>query len=120
MEKLKTPLMVNAVYLILLGLTTLSPGLVRSVFGYEVRDAGTLLVLSATFLSFGVLVWGVSADAGKYGGLATFLVYGLAISTLFLLYGWFAGGLFTARNALVPVIINVVLIWWIWTSRSKS
>ncbi len=120
MEKLKTPLMVNAVYLILLGLTTLSPGLTRSVFGYDVKDAGTLLVLSGTFLAFGVLVWGVSADPAKYGGLATYVVYGLAITTLFLLYGWWLAKLFTARNALIPVIINVVIAGWIWTSRPKS
>src|SRR6266852_4424246 len=39
-QKLKTPFMVDAVYLILLGLVTLSPGLVRSIFGYDVKDTG--------------------------------------------------------------------------------
>lgn len=120
MEKLKTPLMVNAVYLILLGLVTLSSGLTRSVFGYDVKDPGVLLVLSGTFLAFGVLVWGVSADPGKYGGLATFVVYGLVITTLFLLYGWWVAKLFTTRHALVPTVINIVILAWLWTSRPKS
>jgi len=119
-EKLKTPLMVDAVYLILLGLVTLSPGLVSSVFGYNPTDRGVLLVLSSVFLAFGIVVWGISADTGKYGGLATYVVYALALSTLFLLYGWWLTKWFTTRNAIIPVIINLVLIGWIWTSRPKS
>lgn len=119
MEKLKTPIMALSVYLILLGLATLSPGLASSVFGYTVRDPGLLLALSGTFLAYGVVVWAVSANVGKYAGLATALVVADAISTLFLLYGW-VSGLYTARNALVPFIINVALGAWIWSARPKS
>jgi hypothetical protein len=119
MERLKTPIMLDAIYLILLGLSTLSSGLVSSVFGYTVKDPGVLLVLSGTFLGFGVVVWDVFANLGKYGGLATALVVADAIGTLFLLYGW-TSGLYTARNALLPLIINVVLGVWIWSARPKS
>jgi hypothetical protein len=117
-QKLKTPFMVNAVYLIVLGLVTLSPGLVSSIFGYAVRDTGVLLVLSGTLLGFGVVVWAASADPGKYGGLAMSLVVAIAISTLFLLWGWMQG-LFTVRNVALPVIINVVIGGWIWSAKPK-
>ncbi len=118
MEKLKTPLMANAVYLLLLGLVTLSPNLVGSIFGYDVKDPGVLLVLSAALLGFGVVVWAVSASPEKYGGLATAIVVGLVISILFLLYGWMRG-LFTPRNVGLPIIIDVVLAGWIWSAKPK-
>ncbi len=118
-EKLRTPLQVNAVYLILLGLATLSPSIAGSVFGYEVKDPGVLLVLSGIFLGFGVVVWGIAGNTEKFGGLATSLVVSLIIATVFNIWGW-TSGLFTVRNVLVPIIINIVLIGWIWSARPKS
>ncbi len=119
MEKLRTPLLVNAIYLILLGVATLSPSLTRSVFGYDVKDLGVLLVLSGTFLGYGVVVWGIASDVEKHGGLALFQVVALTIGTVLLIWGW-ARHLFTLRNALVPLLINIVLIVWIWSARPKS
>ncbi len=119
MEKVRTPLMVSAVYLILLGLSTLSPSLAQTVFGYEVKDPGVLRVLSGLFLGYGVVVWSMASNAGQYGGLASAQAMSLGISVLFLIWGW-AGGLFTPRNALVPLIINVVLAAWLWSSKPKA
>lgn len=120
MQKLKTPLMLNGIYLILLGLATLSPSIARSVFGYEVKDPGVLLVLSGAFLGYGVVVWVMSSNVEKYGGLATAQFVSLVIAIVFLLWGWFVGKNYTARNALVPLVINVILAVWIWTARPKS
>ena len=119
MEKLRTPLMINAVYLILLGLSTLSPSLTQSVFGYEVKDPGVLLVLSGLFFGFGVVVWSMASNTEKYGGLATAQFVSLVIGIVFLLWGWLRQ-FYTARNALVPIIINIVLAAWIWSARPKS
>jgi hypothetical protein len=119
MEKVRTPLMINAVYLILLGLSTLTPSLTQSVFGYEVKDAGILLVLSGLFLGYGVVVWIMASDTAKYGGLATAQVIALVIGIVFLAWGW-ARGLYTARNAAVPLIINIVLAAWLWSAKSKA
>lgn len=111
--------MIDAVYVLLLGVSTLSPSLVRTVFGYDVKDAGTLLVLSSVFLGFGWVLWTVASDTQKYGGLASAVVVALAIGAVFLLWGW-ARQLFTARNALVPLIINIGLIGWLWSAKPKS
>ncbi len=119
MERLRTPLMVNAVYILLIGLVTLSSSAVRSVFGYAVMDRGVLLVLSGTLLGLGVLVWGIASNPEKHGGLWASVVIADAIATAWLLVGW-ARHLFTARNVLVPVIINVVLLIWIWSARPKT
>ena len=120
MEKLRTPLRVEAVYLVLLCISTLSPSLAMSVFGgTEVKDVGVLLTLSGVFLGFGVVVWTVANNTEKYGGLATAFAIALLISAVFLAYTW-ATKQFTARTALVPFIINLVLAYWIWSSKPKS
>jgi hypothetical protein len=119
MEKLGMPLKIAAIYLILLGLATISPSLATSIFGHEGKDPGVLLTLSGVFLGFGVVVWTIAGDVQKYGGLATAYVIALLISAVFLIWAW-ATGLFTARTALVPLIINLVLAGWIWTAKPKS
>ncbi len=119
LEKLRTPVTVNAIYIILLGLITLSPGMVSTVFGYAVQDQGVLRVLSATLLGLGVLLWGIASNVGKYGGLAMYIVVGNVIGTLWLLWGW-AGHLLTLRNAGVPIVINVILAAWVWSARPKA
>ncbi len=119
LEKLRTPVTVNAIYIILLGLITLSPGMVSSVFGYAVQDQGVLRVLSAVLLGLGVLLWGIASNVGKYGGLAMYIVVGNVIGTLWQLWGW-AGHLFTLRNAGVPIVINIILAAWVWSARPKA
>ncbi len=111
--------MINAVYLILLGLSTLTPSLTSAVFGYEAKDPGVLLVLSGLFFGFGVVVWTIAGNVEKFGGLATAQMVALVIGAVFLIWGW-AANLYTVRNALVPLIINIVLAGWIWSARPKS
>lgn len=119
MRNLRTALYLDAIYLFLLGVSTLSPSLTSTVFGYEVRDPGVLLVLSSVFLGFGAVVWTMAANSEKYGGLASAVVVALVIGAVFVAWGW-ARGLFTARNALVPLIINIVLAVWIWSARPRA
>jgi hypothetical protein len=89
-EKLRTPLQITAVYILLVGLSSLTPGIVRAVFGYDVKDTGVLLVLAGTFLGFGVVLWAIASDVGRHGGLAT------------------------------SVVINIILVVWIWSAKPKS
>lgn len=119
MERLRTPLMVNAVYVLLIGLISLSSSAVRAVFGYQVMDRGVLLVFSGSDLGLGVILWGIASEPEKHGGLWKFVVTGIAIATLALLVGW-GRHLFTARNVLVPIIINLILLIWIWSARPRT
>jgi len=112
-------MLVDAIYVLLLGVATLSPSLTRGAFGYEVRDPGVLLVLSSAFLGLGVLLWAIAANTERFGGLASAVVVALVIGAVFLIWGWMRG-LYTARNALVPLIINIVLAGWIWSARPRS
>jgi|SRR3972149_3794662 len=119
MEKLRTPLWVSTIYLFLLGLTTLTPSIATSVYGTEVRDAGTLLALSGLFFSFCVVLWAIANNTDRYGGLASAFGAALLVSAVFLVWGW-ATGVHTVRVALVPLIINVVLAGWMWSAGPKS
>ena len=118
METLRTPIMVKAIYMFLLGLSTISPSLASSVYGAEVKDPGLLLTLSGVFFGFGVVDWTVAGSTEKYGGLASALVIALLIGALFLIWTWITGA-YTARVVLVPIIINVVLAGWIWSAKPK-
>lgn len=111
--------MVTSIYTLLIGLSTLSPSLVRAVYGYEVKDAGVLLVLAASFLGAGVVLWGIASDPEKYHGLAGSVIIFLTISIVFLLWGW-ARGLYTLRNVFLPLIIDIALVGWIWSRRTKA
>ncbi len=118
MEKLRVPLLVNALYYAILGASALSASVVLTVFDYEVRDIGELLVLSAAFLGFGVVLWGIARDPEKHEKLITPVIAALVIFAVFLTWGW-ARHLYTERNVLAPIAIDVVLIVWISASRHQ-
>jgi hypothetical protein len=65
LQTLRTPLILTSIYTLLIGLSTLSPSLVRAVYGYEVKDAGVLLVLAASFLGAGIVLWSIASDTEK-------------------------------------------------------
>ena len=119
MDRLRTPLLLTAIYVLLLGLCTLSPSIVRVVFGYEVKDAGVLLVLSAAFWGSGMILWGIAGAPEKHGDLAWAVVVYLVIFAAFLLLGW-AKGLYTVRSVGLPLVIDVVLAGWIWSVKPRS
>src|SRR2546427_12122757 len=87
LEKLRTPMTITALYILLNGLGTLSPSMVSSVYGYAVQDRGVLLVLSSVFLGLAVLDWGIASNTAKYGGLAMHVVAALVFGILWLLAG---------------------------------
>ncbi|HEV8340393.1 MAG TPA: hypothetical protein VGR25_12180 [bacterium] len=118
MERLGTPLRVTAIATLLYGLSSLSPALVSSIYGYQVKDNGLLFVLAASIFAIAVLVWGIGSSPGQYGGLATHVVVALAIFVAFFLIGW-VRHLFTFRTVVIPIIIDVVLGVWIWSARPK-
>jgi hypothetical protein len=119
MEKLRVPLLVNALYYFILGGSALSASVVLTVFDYAVKDVGELLVLSAAFLGFGVVVWGIANDPERHEKLIGSIIASLGIFVVFLLWGW-ARHLYTERNVLPPIAINVILIVWIWASRRQT
>jgi hypothetical protein len=119
MEKLRVPLLVNAFYYAILGASALSASVVLTLFDYAVRDIGELLVLSAAFLGLGVVVWGIASDPARHEKLIAPVIAALVIFTVFLLWGW-ARHLYTERNVLPPIAINVVLVAWISASRRQT
>lgn len=119
MEKLRTPVMIDAIYVFLVGVSTITPGLAMAIWGGpEIRDLGLLLAFSGVCIGFGVVLWGVASNIEKYGGLASHLVAALIIVAVFMAWAWF-GGTFGARTALPAIVINIVLAVWIWSAKPK-
>ena len=119
MDRLAIPLRVAAVYNILIGLIVLSPALVRSVFGYELKDPGAALLVAIYGLSFGIVVWSIAANPTKYGGLAGPVVVTFVLGVIMLLWGWLRET-YTVRNVGLPIVINLALAAWIWSARQKG
>jgi hypothetical protein len=55
----------------------------------------------------------------KSRGLAGSVIIFLIISIVFLFWGW-AKGLYTLRNVFLPLIIDIALVGWIWSGRTKA
>lgn len=119
MTRLRTPLLITAIYYLLIGLTAFFPSLVRSVSGYDVQDTGLLLSMASWGIGFGLVTWAIAANADRYGGLAPVMALALAISVVVLLYGLLTG-VYTVRAAGPGLVIGVVLAVWIWSAGPKA
>lgn len=119
MTRLSLPLRISGILALVYGVVTLSPSLARGIFAYDVRDVGLLSILSALFLSLGVITLAAASNTDRYGGLASAFALSHAIAAVVLAWRW-ATGLFTARNALISLILEVILAVWIWSARPKT
>ncbi|HEV8353478.1 MAG TPA: hypothetical protein VGR24_04700 [bacterium] len=119
MERLRTPLLATAVVTLLYGISALFPALARSIFGYEIKDAGLALFLAAALLGYGVVLWAIAQNPMAHGSLANSVVVSLVIALLLTLYGWYRGD-FGMRTAAIPIVLSIVLGGWIWSARPKT
>lgn len=118
-NRLRLPLWIAGILALLYGLISLSPSLASSVFGYDVKDPGLLAISAGLFISLGIITIAVASNVDRYGGLATAFVLVQIVGIIILLWKWLEG-VFTARNALVSLIIAVILAVWIWSARPQS
>jgi hypothetical protein len=119
MERLRVPLMVNALYFLILGAASLSASVVLALFDYTANDTGELLVLSAAFLGFGVVLWAIASDPPKHEKLVTPIITALVIFIVLLLWG-LAKHVYTVLSVVPPLAINGALAVWIWSSRRQT
>jgi hypothetical protein len=115
---MRMALQVNAAYAMVAGVLLLFPAWGSAVFARPIMDAAVVSGWGADVITIGLLAYVASTNIAKYGGLAWVFVVGLLLSTVDLAYFW-ATGAYAARTVLVPVVIQVVLAVWIWTSRGK-
>ena len=115
---LRTALLVNGIYTIIVGILLFFPSWAASVFARPVRDAAVTSGWGTGLITIGLLAL-AATDVEKHGSLAWVFVVGLLIGTVDLIYFWTAGA-YTPRTVMVPIIINVVLAAWIWTARPKG
>ena len=113
-----TALRAGGIYVLLVGILLLFPAWGAAVFGRPVMDAATESGWGAALISIGLILIVAATDVTKYGGLAWVFVVGFLLSAVDLIYFWITGA-YTARTALVPVVLNVAFAAWIWSKRSK-
>ena len=115
---LRPALLVQGVYACIVGLLLLFPSLGSRVFAYPLKDPAVVSGWGSSLLGVGILALVAASDVQRYGGMAWAFVVGLLISAFDLLY-FFITRTYTARNVIVPIIINALLIAWIWSVRPK-
>ncbi len=115
---LRAALQVNGVYTLIVGLLLFFPSLASSVFAYPVKDAAVTSGWGVGLITLGIVILSAAADVERYGGLAWAFTVGLLLSAIDLVLFWTTGA-YSARNVLIPIIINVALAAWIWSARSK-
>ena len=115
---LRTALLVTGIYTIVVGILLFFPSWAASVFARPVRDAAAVSGWGTGLITIGLLAL-AATDVEKHGSLAWAFIVGLLLATVDLIYFWTTGE-YTPRNVLVPIIINVVLMAWIWFARPKG
>ena len=118
-SRLRTPFLIQGVYAIIVGVFLLFPALASAIFAYPMKDAAVSSGWGASLTSIGLVALVAASDPAKYADLAWVFSVALLLGAVDLGYFWYAGS-FVARQALVPVILNIVLAIWIWLTRPKG
>ncbi|MDR7470889.1 MAG: hypothetical protein QN152_04635 [Armatimonadota bacterium] len=116
---MRTALLVNGVWVVLAGIALFFPSIGAALFAYPTKDPAVTSGWGSALIVIGTLALLASQDVERYGRLAWVFVGGLVLAAVDLLYFWLTGA-YTARTALPPTVINLVLAVWIWTSRPRA
>jgi len=116
---LRPALLVSGFYAVVVGFILLFPSLAAAVFGRPVTDPAVEAGWGTSLIATGILALGSATNVQRYGGLAPLFAAGTTVVTFGLLY-FFLTGVYEARTVLVPIIINALLIAWIWSARPKE
>ncbi|MDR7414985.1 MAG: hypothetical protein QN193_10850 [Armatimonadota bacterium] len=116
---MRTALLVNGVWTALAGIVLFFPSIGAAVFAYPIKDPAVTSGWGSSLIVIGTLAFLASQDTERYGRLAWVFAGGLLLTTVDLLYFWLTGA-YTARTVLPPIVINLVLVVWIWTSRPRA
>lgn len=116
---LRPALLVAGTSAVVVGIILLFPSLSTVVFGRPVADPAVEAGWGTSIIANGILALAAAWNVERYGGLAGAYAAGIVVVTFGLLY-FFLTGAYDARAVLVPLIINTLLIAWIWSVRPKS
>lgn len=113
-----TALRVGGIYLLLIGILLLIPTWGAAVFGRAMADPAVTSGWGVALLALGLIQYAAASNAAAGAVIAIPMVVGYLLTTVDLIYYWYTGD-YTARNVLVPIILNVALAAWIWMGRAR-
>lgn len=113
-----TALRVGGVYLLVVGILLLIPAWGAAVFGRQMADPAVASGWGVALLALGLIQYGAASNAAAAAVIAMPMIFGYLVTTLDVIYYWYTGD-YTARNVLVPIILNVALAIWIWMGRTR-
>ncbi len=116
---LRPALLVAGAYSVVIGFILLFPAFASTVFARPVPDPAVLGGWGTSIIANGILALGAASDTRRYGGLAPLFAVGLLVVTFGLLY-YLLTGAYELRTVLVPLIVNTLLVAWIWSARPKE
>lgn len=113
-----TALRVGGIYGFLAGIVLLIPSWAAAVFDRPIADAAVTSGWGAALIALGLIQYAAAATAAAGAAVAMPLIVGYLLTAVDLIYYWYTGD-YTARNVLVPIILNVAVAAWIWMGRSR-
>jgi len=116
--KLRTPLWIFAIYVLIVGFLELFPSLSVPVFGRPITDPAIESAYGVVLLTLGLVALLAARNPQKYAELSWIFIFGLLLGVVDYAYFW-AKGAFDARTILPPIVINLVLAIWIWFGRAQ-
>lgn len=118
MSRVQLPLRVTSLYLFVIGIILLFPGLTSTVFRTEVTDLPLLFTYAGTILGAAYVIWMIGSDA-KYAALASAVVVFEVLHVIAFIVVYVRGQ-WGLQTVAVPIVVNAALAIWIWLSSRRG
>lgn len=111
-DPLRLPLSIAATYVLLVGAIQLIPSLAETVFSRPVVDPAVESLYGTGLLAIGAITAILASQRVRSTAMLWAVVGAFVIAAVDLVVYWSMGE-YTARTALVPILINLALAGWI-------
>jgi hypothetical protein len=108
---------VSAFWLGLAGISLLFPALASQIFSMQIVNIGLSSEMGGIMLSIAFIAFVCSNDTKRYGALWLPFAVGLGFNALINVY-YLINGHYQLGNAIFNIVIDPILVIWLWLSRS--
>jgi hypothetical protein len=108
---------VSGLWLGLAGMSLLFPPLASQVFSMQIVNVGLSSEMGGIMLAISFIAFICATDTKRYGSLWLPFAFGLGINALINVY-YLLNGHYQLSNAIFNIVLNPILVIWLWVSRS--